>query len=551
MKKKTQKTVRVLAVALCVLTLWLAILVALQALLTPKFQTGVVEGSMIAEYYRDASPHEVLMVGDCELYENISTIELWRKYGITSYIRGSAQQLVWQSYYLLEDALRCETPKVAVFNVLSLKYNEPQKEAYNRMSIDGMRWSSSKIGAIKASMTEEEHFYDYLFPLLYYHARWSQLTDDDFTYWFSRRLVTHNGYYLRADVKEQGEFPEAKPLSDYTLGENAMSYLEKMVDLCRARGVKLVLVKAPIEYPHWYDEWDKQIVDFSEKNGVDYINFIPLKEEIGLDMSTDTYDAGLHLNVYGAEKLADYFGAWLTGHADLTDFRNDEKISALWQKKTENYEKEKSEQQAEIEESGALLSHKPIETKETGIVRNFIILALAAVLCVLLIACGTAQNTKTAEKATEKPTESPAASVETKASEKTDGYAFTLKGVQVALHAEMAPIVAKLGEPTKYFESESCAYQGLDKVYTYGGVTISTYPDNGVDYVLDVVLRDDTVSTPEGISIGDPLSKVEEIYGAPNETRDNAVCYVKNGTQLTFFIDNGTVYTISYEQPVK
>ena len=46
------------------------------------------------------------------------------KYGITSYIRGSAQQLTWQSYYLLEDALKHETPKVVVFNVLALKYNE-------------------------------------------------------------------------------------------------------------------------------------------------------------------------------------------------------------------------------------------------------------------------------------------------------------------------------------------------------------------------------------------------------------------------------------------
>lgn len=26
-----------------------------------------------------------------------------------------------------------------------LKYNEPQSEAYNRMSIDGMKWSMSKV----------------------------------------------------------------------------------------------------------------------------------------------------------------------------------------------------------------------------------------------------------------------------------------------------------------------------------------------------------------------------------------------------------------------
>ena len=547
---KKMKKVKFIAAALGIIAFWLIVVFLLQALLVPKFQTGIVEGSMIAEYYDDKAPHEVLMVGDCELYENISTVELWRKYGISSYIRGSAQQLVWQSYYLLEDALRYETPKVAVFNVLSLKYNEPQSEAYNRMTIDGMRWSKSKIGAIDASMTEDEHFYDYLFPLLRYHARWSELVEDDARHIFRKTPVTHNGYYLRADIKAQTGVPDPKPLFDYTLGENAMSYLQKMVDLCKEKGIRLVLVKAPIENPHWYDEWDRQIVEYAEKNGLDYINFIPLQSEIGLDMSVDTYDAGLHLNVYGAEKMADYFGAWLKERYNLTDYRTDEKVSALWQEKTENYEKEKSEQLAELEKFGVLLSHKPIETEETGIMRNFIILALAMLLCVGLIACGSAQNNKTGETASTK-TEAPTEEAKTENGKSEDGgYTFVLNGVKIALNAEMAPIVEKLGEPTKYYESESCAYQGLDKVYTYGGVTINTYPVGGVDYVLDIVLRDDTVSTAEGLCIGDPQAKVGEIYGTPTATRDNAVCYIKEGTQLNFFFEDGAISTITYEQPV-
>ena len=83
--------------------------------------------------------NDVIFIGDCEVYENISPVTLWQEYGITSYIRGSAQQLIWQSYYLLEETLRYETPKVVVFNVLSMKYNEPQNEAYNRMTVDGMK----------------------------------------------------------------------------------------------------------------------------------------------------------------------------------------------------------------------------------------------------------------------------------------------------------------------------------------------------------------------------------------------------------------------------
>ncbi len=71
-------------------------------------------------------------------------------------ISAAAQQLIWQSYYLLEETLRYETPKAVVFNVLSMKYNEPQNEAYNRMTLDGMKWSDSKAASIRASMTEKK-----------------------------------------------------------------------------------------------------------------------------------------------------------------------------------------------------------------------------------------------------------------------------------------------------------------------------------------------------------------------------------------------------------
>jgi hypothetical protein len=315
-----------------------------------------VEGSMIEEYYKDDVDHEVLFVGDCEVYENFSTITLWEKYGISSYIRGSAQQLTWQSYYLLEDAFRYETPKVVVFNVLALKYNEPQSEAYNRMSIDGMRWSSSKINNIKASMTEEENFIDYVFPILRYHSRWSELTTDDFKHLFTKDLVTHNGYYMRVDVKPQGEFPEPKPLIDYKLGEKAMGYMQKMVDLCKEKDIELILIKAPTEFPHWYDEWDAQVVEFAKENEVPYINYIPLQEEIGLDMSTDTYDAGLHLNTQGAEKMADYFGAYLVENYELTDYRDNEKYAKAWQEKVDFYNAMKQQQYDELEQYGELVS---------------------------------------------------------------------------------------------------------------------------------------------------------------------------------------------------
>ena len=286
MKKKSAKRAAALAVFLIVI---LAVLYLLQKLLMPKYMSDIPEGAMVEEYYKETTGHEVLFVGDCEVYENFSPITLYEDYGITSYIRGSAQQLTWQSYYLLEDALRYETPKVVVFNVLAMKYNEPQSEAYNRMSIDGMKMSASKIGAIRASMTEEEHMLDYIFPILRYHSRWSDLSSEDVKYMFHKEKVSHNGYYMRVDVRPAEDFPEPEKLSDYTLGDKAVEYLDRMRMLCEEKGIDLVLVKSPSLYPYWYDEWDEQIVNYAEKYGLDYFNYVlNLKAALLKDLTRST-----------------------------------------------------------------------------------------------------------------------------------------------------------------------------------------------------------------------------------------------------------------------
>ena len=321
----------------------------LQRLLLPKYVTDVVEGALIAEYYEEEKDHDVVFIGDCEVYENFSPVVLWEEYGINSYIRGSAQQLIWQSYYLLEDTLRYEKPDVVVFNVLSMKYNEPQKEAYNRMSLEGMRWSSSKVKAIQASMTKEEEFLDYVFPILRYHSRWSELTPLDVEYMFQTKKVSHNGYYMRVDVKPAENVPGGKVLADYQFGDNAYYYLDKMTQLCKENDIQLILIKAPSLYPYWYDEWEVQMEHYAKENDLLYINFLELIEEVGLDFSTDTYDAGLHLNLSGAEKLSHYFGRILSEQAGVKSRRGEEHLEQIWKEKKAAYEQDRDAQYAELE----------------------------------------------------------------------------------------------------------------------------------------------------------------------------------------------------------
>ena len=326
------------------LLLTVLILNGMQMLTMPKYMTSSREGALIGEYYAETTDHDVLFVGDCEVYEAFTPPTLWEEYGITSYIRGSAQQLVWQSYYLLEEMLKRETPQAVVFNVLSLEYGTPQNEAYNRMTLDGMRISGSKLRAVLASVTKEETPVSYLFPLLRFHSRWDELTEEDFTYLFHRDRVSHNGYLMQTAVKAKTEDLPGEVLADYTLPSVSMEWLERMRVLCEEKGVTLILVKTPTnnwKY-HWYDEWDQQITDYAARQELPYYNFIPLSEEIGLDWATDTYDGGVHLNVYGAEKLTSYFGAILSETFGLEDRRSEPALSAVWSQKMTDYYQERN-----------------------------------------------------------------------------------------------------------------------------------------------------------------------------------------------------------------
>ena len=329
--------------AICAFLAAALLLGAAQMLVMPKY-TENREGRLVGEYYSEAGEHDVLFLGDCEVYESFVPAVLWEKYGISSYVRGSAQQLIWQSYYLLEEMMEREEPRAVVFNVYAMKYGEPQNEAYNRMTLDGMRWSKSKVGAINASMTDGESFVEYLLPVLRFHSRISSLTGDDLKYMLGAPEVSDSGYLMQTEVRPMTTTRTGDDLFDYTLPSAAFEYLDKMRELCEKNGAELILVKAPTNHWKfwWYDEWDKQISDYADGHGLDYINFIPLCDEIGIDWSTDTYDEGMHLNVYGAEKLTDYFGKILSEEYGIPDRRGESELSSLWQERVDKYYERKN-----------------------------------------------------------------------------------------------------------------------------------------------------------------------------------------------------------------
>ena len=321
-----------------------------QLLLVPRDRTANPEAFLLHDYMdAEVMYDEVVFLRDCEVYESFSPVTLWQTYGIEARVCGTPQQLLWHSYAVLSQVFERSSPRVVVLGVYGLIYGEPQSEAYHRMALDALPMSSTKWEVARVGAAEGELALSHIFPLLRYHDRWSQLKASDIAaLWEEPLPVSSRGYLVQTDVvaadQSMPDHEGALPSVRTDFGEMALHYLDRIVSLCRQNGASLVLIKAPTDswrYP-WYDEYEQQVQALAEAYDIPYYNLLALFDEIGLDMTTDSYDAGLHLNVAGAEKLSVYFGRILSEQYELTDSRSDGERVAYWQEEIARYEDSKN-----------------------------------------------------------------------------------------------------------------------------------------------------------------------------------------------------------------
>lgn len=140
----------------------------------------------------------------------------------------------------------------------------------------------------------------------------------------------------------------------------------------------------------------------------------------------------------------------------------------------------------------------------------------------------------------EKDTNSPA-----KSESKYTFKVVSADNFEIKIDQDMAEVLAGIGDPLAYFEAASCAFDGLDKTYTYAGFVITTRPDGDKDYVNAILLTDDSVTTPEGLYIGSSAEAVIESYGEAERT-DTRISYVDGNTTLSFILKDGYVISIEY-----
>lgn len=105
----------------------------------------------------------------------------------------------------------------------------------------------------------------------------------------------------------------------------------------------------------------------------------------------------------------------------------------------------------------------------------------------------------------------------------------------------------RIKEEANLSEIPSCAFNGVDKVYTYENFEIIVASVDGKDTVYSVYFDNDAMETTEGVKVTDTKDKMIEKYGNNyKQELGNKYIYTNNNVELSFIIESDIITAIEY-----
>ncbi len=145
------------------------ILTILSDIFRPRWNTDDIINGYTKE---EKNSLDVLFVGDSDVYNGISPMEIYEKYGITSYDYASSAASNLLMYYMMLEALKTQNPKVVVMVETSIfGYKEGESNTHRAMDLlplDDVKLKLITDPGYKFNIGDQLTF---LFPFFRYHDR--------------------------------------------------------------------------------------------------------------------------------------------------------------------------------------------------------------------------------------------------------------------------------------------------------------------------------------------------------------------------------------------
>lgn len=253
---------------------------------------------------------DVIALGDSLSYSSISPMELWDRYGITSYVCAQSGQKIQETYHMLETALETQSPKLVILETNAMFRGNPG------------------LASMKESIEEWGNHY---IPIFRNHDIWKSFIIDK-----QYPEENYKGFAFRCAVQpyEKGEYMQ-KTEQKEKLPDVVITYMEKIEKLCRDNGAELLLLGTPSPVNYSYQRHNS-IQEYADEKSLAYLDLNLKLEEVGIDWKTDALDKGDHLNLSGAQKVTRYLGKYLKEQYELADHR-EEDFNIAWKKEMEEY----------------------------------------------------------------------------------------------------------------------------------------------------------------------------------------------------------------------
>jgi hypothetical protein len=333
--------------ALMFIIILLIIVNLLSYILVRKDITGDYRSTTtVANFYNEPkNTIEVLFIGSSFISHGISPMTIWDEYGIPSYSLALEWQMPITSHFFLEEALKHQQPKVVVLGTSGFMqdFNYDEKDHIFKQSLDFVPLSISKLKHIIEIVinSEEQKIFDYLFPLEAHHHRWDSLKPHDFKSVINELAPKGADISYRLGTLELQEgYMENDSNDTFVIDELNQEYLLNIIDECKSKNIELVVVSIPnIKWNYNKSEAMKKILDENEIPFIDY-NDPDLFHKIGLNVDSTSYD-GIHLNIYGAEKISRHLADFLINQYSLSN-KKDNDLYKQWEEVVDHYNQERN-----------------------------------------------------------------------------------------------------------------------------------------------------------------------------------------------------------------
>ena len=125
------------------------------------------------------------------------------------------------------------------------------------------------------------------------------------------------------------------------------------------------------------------------------------------------------------------------------------------------------------------------------------------------------------------------------------GFSVLVEGVEIKPDMDMNEVIKVLQSDYKESHSSACPpFQGIERLYDFSALQITTYADDGKDLVMSVFLKDDSMNV-SGVKIGSTVDEMTSALGTDYTESAGTYTYTaENGSTLKCIVKNGSVVSI-------